>query len=103
MDSFAEFLPEQRLLLESKIEREIENYPLCTCSTGIVLFDRDVSSLILSVLTDSQYSKYIKREHDAAWLLHRAADRLNIYYIIERKIPIEKEDEILDTEVFGPK
>jgi hypothetical protein len=91
----------QRRLLDLKIKVDIANYPECTCSAGIVLFDRDVTSLIFSVLTDTQYTRYVQARHDAAWLIGRATDRLNTYYIIERKIPIEKENEILDSEVFG--
>jgi hypothetical protein len=103
MDSIVKMQSGQRKLLEFKIKNDIGMFPTCTCSGGIVLFDRYASSLILTVLTDNQYIRYIQGRNDAGYLIARATDRLDTYYIIERKIPIEKENEILNNEVFGPR
>jgi len=103
MDSMVHLKAEQRKLLESKINNDITAYLPCTCSSEIVLMGRDLRTLILSVLTDDQYIKYIQGRNDAIWLNGKAVIRLDNYYLLERKIPIEKENEIMNAEIFDPK
>lgn len=101
IDSLAELTIEQSNLLKNKIIKDNYNYPICvSCDYCVELFHNDITYLVTSVLTNEQYYEYTEGRRLLTWRNSQVNLIIDHYYIIERKIPISQEDELINKEIF---
>jgi hypothetical protein len=68
---------------------------------GVFFYGKDISYCIRSVLTRSQYEKFIYERELNSWLASQASNILYMYLYQEKKIPPDRIPEIMKLEIYG--
>jgi hypothetical protein len=101
VDSFADLRYSQKIFLKQKIRNYISRWGKTdNCINEFSLFGCDMTVPLETVLTDDQLKKYRGKLRLKKWLQARAMDKLNYYYLNERKIPVEQLKKVFNEEVF---
>lgn len=106
VDSVAKLQSHQRVLLINKLEEDIikgSSIKMAECSCEFSLLHKDITFTMTSTLTEEQLNKYRKYIRIKKWLQAQAMVKLNDYYLTDRKISIENENEIFEKEVYPHK
>ena len=104
VDSFAQLQPHQSTFLIKRLKEDVRTgASLIDCRYEFSLLQKDITHTMNMTLTDEQLSRYRKYLRLKGWLQGQAMYKLESYYLGERKIPIEKEDEIFKKEVYPNK